>query len=303
MSEGPETSKVLLVDDDPLQHQLTRAAFRRFSDALCELDCVATWDEGLERLLRGDYMACLLDFRLGERDGLELLRTAIKRGCRTPIIFLTAESGAGVDIAAMEAGALDYLVKGEMTPRMLERSLRYAVKLGGTLEELRRMATRDGLTGLLNRREFDRILAEEIERARRFGHPMGLVILDVDHFKQVNDRHGHPAGDAVLREVARRLDGLARTVDRLTRLGGEEFALILIESDGTAALGAAERLCAAVRAKEVDAGQKSLPITISAGSASFPRDADSAEALLAAADKALYAAKTGGRNRAVAAVR
>ena len=93
-------------------------------------------------------------------------------------MFLTAESSENVDIQAMEAGALDYLVKGEITPRSLERSLRYALKLGETLEALRRLATRDELTGLANRREYDRILAEEEDRAKRFGQPLCLVIID-----------------------------------------------------------------------------------------------------------------------------
>ena len=105
-------------------------------------------------------------------DGLELIRKAVSVGCRTPIVFLTAESSERVDIEAMNAGALDYLVKGEISSRTLERSLRYALKLGDTLEALRRLATRDQLTGLLNRRQFDRILTEEEERWQRFGHPV-----------------------------------------------------------------------------------------------------------------------------------
>ena len=149
---------------------------------------------GLARLLTGNYAVCLLDYRLGERDGLQLIREAAESGCRTPIVFLTAESSENVDIQAMEAGALDYLVKGEITPRSLERSLRYALKLGETLEALRRLATRDELTGLANRREYDRILAEEEDRAQRFGQPLSLVIIDLDRFKLVNDTHGHAAG-------------------------------------------------------------------------------------------------------------
>src|SRR6185503_9755030 len=133
--------------------------------------------------------ACLLDYQLGDRDGLQLIREAVERECRTPIVFLTAETAHRVDVDAMNAGALDYLVKGEITPPALERSLRYALKLGDTLEELRRLATRDQLTGMLNRREFDRLLAQEQERAKRFGHSLALVMVDIDHFKSVNDRH------------------------------------------------------------------------------------------------------------------
>jgi diguanylate cyclase (GGDEF)-like protein len=205
-----------------------------------------------------------------------------------------------VDVAAMEAGALDYMVKGEITPRMMERSLRYALKLGDTLEALRRLATRDQLTGLLNRREFDRILSEEEERVRRFGHTLALVMVDIDHFKSVNDTHGHPAGDAVLREVARRLAALPRAVDRVARFGGEEFALVLMQTDRSSALEVARRVCAVIEHEPVLVSDTiALNLTASAGVAVLPDDGISGAALVAAADKALYAAKARGRNRAV----
>ena len=222
------------------------------------------------------------------------------QGCRTPIVFLTAETAKRVDFAAMNAGALDYLVKGEITPRTLERSLRYALKLGETLEALRRLATRDQLTGLLNRREFDRILAEESERAARFGRPLALVLVDIDHFKRVNDTHGHPAGDEVLREVGRRLGALMRSVDRVTRFGGEEFALVVMEMDRAMALETARRICAEMRRSPFRAGDIELPVTVSAGVAVMPGDATDGKSLVAAADKALYAAKAAGRDRALA---
>src|SRR3954462_10899673 len=112
------TRKVLLIDDDRLQFRVTQAHFKSFQTDSYELDWASTYDDGLERLMSGVYTACLLDYQLGERDGLQLIREAMARECRTPIVFLTAESGERVDIAAMNAGALDYLVKGEITPRM-----------------------------------------------------------------------------------------------------------------------------------------------------------------------------------------
>ncbi|MBL9199227.1 MAG: GGDEF domain-containing response regulator [Opitutaceae bacterium] len=291
---------ILLIDDDRLQHRLLQAHFKAFQTELYALDSASTYEEGRAKLLTGGYAACLLDYQLGERDGLQLIRDAVKEGCRTPIIFLTAETADHVDLAAMHAGALDYLVKGEITPRMLERSLRYALKLADTLEALRRLATRDELTGLLNRRELDRVLAEECERDLRFGHEFALIMLDVDHFKSVNDRYGHPAGDAVLREVARRISAEIRTVDRAARFGGEEFAVVVTESDAATALEIARRICAMIARNPValPSGEM-LPITISAGVAALPRDSRTDGALIAAADRALYAAKQRGRNRAV----
>lgn len=293
--------QILLIDDDRLQFRLTQAHFKNFRGERYELDWAATYEEGLDKLLRGTHVACLLDYQLGERDGLQLIREAMAQGCRTPIVFLTAETAERVDIEAMNAGALDYLVKGEITPRMIERSLRYALKLGETLEALRRLATRDQLTGLLNRREFERILPDEEERARRFGHPLSLVMLDLDHFKLVNDTHGHSAGDVVLQEVAHRVAEEVRTVDRVVRFGGEELVLILVQTDRSGAMDVARRVCAAVAQKPVQVSDRvALNVTVSAGVAVLPDDADSGFALLNAADKALYAAKARGRNRAVA---
>lgn len=291
-------AKILLIDDDRLQFRLTQQHFKTFPSTEYELEWCATYEEGLAKLLEGTHAACLLDYRLGARDGLELIREAKERGCRVPIIFLTAETGEAVDIEAMNAGALDYLVKGEITPRLLERSLRYALKLGETLEALRQLATHDQLTGLLNRREFERILREEMERSHRFGHPFALLMVDIDHFKQVNDQQGHPTGDAVLCEVARRLSTSVRSVDRVTRFGGEEFAIVMVEANETMALELAERLrCAIVDQVVTIPTGEPLTVTISAGVAIFPVNGDDAAAIVQAADRALYAAKKAGRNR------
>jgi two-component system cell cycle response regulator len=292
--------KILLIDDDRLQYRLTQAHFKNFGGERYELEWASTYEEGMEKLLHGMHAACLLDYQLGDRNGLQLIREAVARGCRTPIVFLTAETAERVDIEAMNAGALDYLVKGEITPRMIERSLRYALKLGETLDALRRMATRDQLTGLLNRREFERVIVEEEERVRRFGHSLALVMVDIDHFKSVNDTHGHSAGDSVLREVARRVAAEVRTVDRAFRFGGEELALVLVQTDRAGAMDLARRVCTAVELEPIIVSDTvALNATVSAGAAAMPVDAQSGLSLLNAADKALYAAKSRGRNRAV----
>ncbi len=290
--------RILLIDDDRLQFRLTHRMFDSFRGERFELEWSDNFEDGLARLLKGNYTACLLDYQLGPRDGLELISAAVAQGCHTPIVFLTAETSANVDTAAMNAGALDYLVKGEITPRSLERSLRYALKLGDTLGQLRQLATTDQLTGLLNRREFDRLLAEEVERALRFEHPFVLVLLDLDHFKDINDQHGHPAGDAVLRTVAARITGAVRTIDRVARIGGEEFAVLLMETSLEEAAAAAQRLVEVVRGEPISVGDGvRLPVTISVGGAVAPTHAKESAALIQAADNALYAAKRAGRNR------
>ena len=292
--------KILMIDDDRMQFRLTQAHFERFQSTRYELEWAATYEDGVGKLMRGGYAACLLDYQLGDRDGLQLLREVVASGCTVPIIFVTAESSSSVDIEAMNAGALDYLVKGEITVSALERSLRYARKLGETLQTLRELATKDTLTGLINRRELDRLLAEEAERSRRFAQPMALVMVDIDHFKAVNDTHGHPTGDAVLREVAQRLKGAVRVVDRVARYGGEEFALLLVQTERGGAAELARQLCAKIAEQPVVVGEGiSLNVTVSAGVAALFADGPDIAGLMAAADKALYVAKARGRNRAV----
>jgi two-component system, cell cycle response regulator len=294
--------RVLLIDDDRLQHRLTQGYFANFKTARFELEWAESYQAGLEKLVRGDYAACLLDYQLGARDGLELIREAARAGCRTPIIFLTAETGANVDMEAMEAGALDYLVKGEFNAQTLERSLRYAVKLGETLEELRRLATRDPLTGLFNRREIERLFAEEAERARRFERSLGVVLLDLDHFKRVNDEHGHAAGDSVLRNAASRIASVVRTVDRVGRLGGEEFIVMLPEAGASVSAEIADRIVQEMAARPFEVSDNvALRVTMSAGSAAAIGSEIEIQQLLERADQALYKAKELGRNRFVAA--
>ena len=269
-----------------------------------ELDWADTYQAGLQKLCEGNYGVCLLDYRLDDgQDGLQLLKTARAAGNQTPTIFLTAETDPALDEQALQAGAMDFLVKAEFTPRMLARSVRYAIKLGDTLEQLRLLATRDPLTGLRNRREFERLLADEWQRCARFQRPFALVVADIDHFKKVNDTHGHQAGDAVLKHVANLLAGQLRTVDHLARVGGEEFAIIMVETGAKDALETIQRLLALLAESPcaLPDSAESVTVTISAGIAMMPEDADTTQALFEAADKALYSAKRTGRNRVVMA--
>ncbi|MDI1334873.1 MAG: diguanylate cyclase [Lacunisphaera sp.] len=294
--------KLLLIDDDRLQQRLLQQHVQNFRSGPFELEEAVTYADGLKKLLSGKYAACLLDYQLDDRDGLALLREARIAECHTPVIFLTADDNEVVDIAAMEAGAADYLVKSALTPRLLERSLRYALKLSETLSQLRLLAQRDALTGLHNRREFQRILDEEWDRSVRFKRPFTLIMVDIDHFKKINDVHGHQIGDEVLKHVASLLAGQVRNVDRVARYGGEEFGLLMVETDSKSAIESMQRLglLLAETPCYVPKTDLTLPVTLSAGVATSLTDAGSAADLVAAADKALYAAKGGGRNCIVA---
>jgi diguanylate cyclase (GGDEF)-like protein len=201
------------------------------------------------------------------------------------------------------ADAVDRVASGDLTARSRLRGRdevgRIAVRLNqfvGTMHETQRLAVTDPLTGLGNLRHLTDALRIEVERAARFRRTVGVLLLDLDHFKEVNDTYGHRVGDAVLTEFARRIRGVVREVDLAFRHGGEEFAILLPETDVGGSLTAARRLGEAVRAEPFAVDDRHIPITVSIGVAVYPRHAGSGAATLEAADAALYAAKAAGRD-------
>ena len=289
----PTPRKILLIDDDATIAELVGFMVGAFRREHFVVEHRASFAEGLQSLLGGDYVLCLLDYHLGERNGLELLREAKAQHCPTPVILLTGDSNEETDVAAMEGGAVDFLEKIDLTPRMLERTVRYALKMAAALAQLQEQAAHDGLTGLLNRREFDRRLLEEWQRSVRFKRPLSLVMMDLDRFKIINDTHGHPVGDEVLRHVAALLAGQIRQVDGVARYGGDEFALLLVETDRASAQAVASRLRAVVAATPYrDPGADlTIGVRISTGVAEWPDSAEKLPQLMAVADAALYEAK------------
>ena len=165
-------------------------------------------------------------------------------------------------------------------------------------QALRHIATNDGLTGIYNRRSFDTIIANELNRAKRYGREFSLLMIDIDHFKIVNDDFGHMAGDTILRTLAEKLSGQLRSNDHLARYGGEEFAVILPETPLDMAHLLAERVRTSVGEQDYEVGNTSpVYITISVGVSSFPEQAETIKELILNADSALYNAKKTGRNR------
>jgi len=167
-------------------------------------------------------------------------------------------------------------------------------------ETVERMAVTDGLTGLYNHRWFQERLAYELERGSRHEEPLSLMLLDIDHFKKINDTYGHPFGDLVLRTLAAELGRLARRVDYVARYGGEEFAFILVSTDRRGCSASAQRVLKAVRALRIPHEGGDFSFTLSIGTATCPDDAATREELVCCADRALYVAKEGGRDRAAA---
>lgn len=173
-----------------------------------------------------------------------------------------------------------------------------AAKLEQSQQALRELATIDGLTGVYNRREFNRRLTIEIERSRREGHPVSLLMVDIDHFKKLNDTYGHQSGDDALRHFSALIKREVRPGDLPARYGGEEFAVILPRADRSDVFAVAERLRTLIAAQDIEIqNNQRVKVTASLGCATFPMDAETEESLMAEADAALYKAKQGGRNR------
>ena len=228
------TLKVLLIEHDEDDFVITRDLLNGIEDRDFRLEWISDYSTALEKVQHNEYDVCLTDYQLGEYNGLELLLAAQDRGCRTPFILFTGQASKRIDVEAMKAGAADFLVKGEITGPLLERSIRYAIerkrveeKLADAAERLTQLAQYDDLTGLPNRSLFRERLDRALARSRRNNTMIALMFLDLDRFKAVNDTLGHDLGDHLLKAVAKRLRRCLREVDTVARWGGDEFTVIL----------------------------------------------------------------------------
>ncbi len=290
-----QTLDILLVEDDEDDFVLTRALLSETFGGGFNLDWVTTWDTALEALRRDEFDVCLVDYHLGKWNGLDLIHEAICRGAGVPFIMLTGQDSREIDIEASRVGAADYLVKSQITAPLLERTIRYAQERKKSEERLTTLAQCDGLTGIANRSYFQTRLNDAITQAKRTGSMVAVLLLDLDRFKDINDLHGHPAGDALLVEVAERLVDCIRETDTVGRLGGDEFAVIatnLTHADGAGIL-ARKIIDAIVKPIELD-GQK-VVVGTSVGISLFPLDDEDPDKLLKNADLALYQTKDQNR--------
>jgi len=296
--------KALIAEDNPgfrkiLERMLTKWGYD-----------VVTADSGLKawQMLQATDppRLALLDWMMPGLDGVEVCRRVRELG-REPYIYIllvTARDTPEELVEGMEAGADDYLRKPvnshELRVRLRagRRIIDLQEELVNAREALRRQATRDPLTELWNRAAMFDILERELKRARRESSPLSVVMADLDHFKAVNDRLGHSAGDAVLQESARRMSLCVRPYDWPCRYGGEEFLIVMAGCDLTGATMRAEEIRSAVGAAPFQIPEGVLSVTCSIGVTASSGDAGfDAAALLHEADAALYAAKHNGRNR------
>ncbi len=289
--------RILLIEDDEDDYILARELLSEAFGPELRLDWTDHWAIGLERIARGEHDVYLVDYRLGERSGLDIIREAIAAGSTAPFILLTGQDCRETDIEAMEAGATDYLVKTQITAPLLDRAIRYSIERKKVENRLSRLARYDELTGLANRSLFHSSLKDAIAQTGRTEKIGALLLLDLDHFKDINDSLGHPAGDQLLKEVSKRLLETVRATDVVARLGGDEFAVIATNlRDWRGAEVLAEKIIGRLSAP-VEVEGREVYTRTSIGVTLFPRDGEDTDHLLKNADMALYQAKNEGRGR------
>jgi diguanylate cyclase (GGDEF)-like protein len=297
--------KILIADDSIVSRHLLEATLRKWG---YEVMVACDGAEALELLQREDAPGLIiLDWMMPGMTGVEVCRRIRQRDSEpyTYILLLTSKSQKEDLIEGMEAGADDYITKpfdqNELQVRLRAgtRLVDLQAQLLKAREELREQATHDSLTRLWNRSYILNQLDRELSRSTRELRPLGVVIVDLDHFKQINDAHGHQAGDAVLREAARRMQSGIRQYDSLGRYGGEEFLILFPGCGIPESYAQAERLRKQLALTEMQVSDNcSLRVTASFGvTTALPSEAWTQETLIHKADEALYLAKKQGRNR------
>jgi two-component system cell cycle response regulator len=299
-----DDGRVLLVDTD-IRHA---DRIRGYLSANNRVDMLANPADAALAVSGGQYELALVSMALKDFDPLRVcsqMRTA-EQTRSLPIILIAEEDDRPRVVRGLDLGVNDFIMRpverNELLARVRTqiRRQRYAVELRQSVNNTMALAVTDDLTGLYNRRYFERHLSILLAKAQEQGRDMAVMLIDMDYFKSVNDTHGHDSGDAVLREFADRLRRNIRGVDLACRFGGEEFVVLMPDTDSQQAHGVAERVRSAVADKVFDVGNgRPLAVTVSVGLALNEQPADTPDVLLKRADVALYRAKRGGRNRVV----
>lgn len=295
-------ARVLVVDDDPTS---ARAVSQYLEQMGMMVEVAHSWSAALKKYQALEPDLVLMDAVMPDMDGFKLTHhlRARYRERYVPIVFLTGLDDINAREKGVMAGADDFLSK-PVDPVMLRvrvRAMMRIRRLTAALEEkgreLEDLATRDQLSGVLNRRRFDEELASEYARARRYGHPLSLLVCDIDHFKRINDDLGHVTGDEVIAFLGDLLSEIKRGSDLAFRYGGEEFVLLLPETTAHNAAAVAERIRVqfAQRSEDTSAGRRTISIGVSDIETLGIKSP--CDFLFRSADIALYRAKTGGRDQ------
>jgi two-component system, cell cycle response regulator len=296
---------VLIVDDRAASHERIASVLAKEHTVEVETDP----SEALFRAAENNYDLLIISLDLTNFDALRLCSQvrSLDRTRNIPILAVTEPDNSARMLRGLEIGVNDYLMrpidKNELLARARSqvRKRRYAERLRDNVQMSIEMAITDALTGLFNRRYMESHLGTLIEQAIARGKPLTALVIDIDYFKSINDTHGHDAGDDVLREFALRIKRSIRGIDLACRCGGEEFVVVMPETDMAVAAMVAERLRRRIAADPfvIQQGAGSVPVTISIGIAALRGKDDTAAALIKRADQALYRAKRDGRNRVV----
>ncbi|WP_323750314.1 EAL domain-containing protein [Marinobacter sp.] len=294
MVSHKKTIRVHIVDDDPadfliLDELLLGSTRYRFQ--LCHFGSL---DEARQELLAPECDVFLIDYFLGRETACDILREARRVHCEVPIVVLTGADSQKLDDEVLELGAADFLPKGEVSLPLLERTIRHAIRHKESELALQRLVKRDPLTGLGNRLLFEEILESSLARCKRSGGRLGVLFLDLDRFKEINDSLGHPTGDLLLMLISDRLRSVVREADFIARIGGDEFTILIddLHSAGDA-LAVAHKIVVAL-SHPSPVGAHELNITASVGVALYPENGDTPIKLMQKADIALYEAKRKG---------
>ena len=293
MAQTNEAPLVLVADDDGV----TRAIVSTWlGGSGYEVVGARDGDEALAVATERQPDLLLVDVTMPGLDGYDVCR-AVQAASATPppVIFLTADARTEARVTGLDAGAVDYIVKPFAEAELVAR-VRAALRTKAQRDTFVEQAARDGLTGLLNRRELDLRAEGAVRFADRTGGTLSCLMVDLDHFKRINDRFGHAAGDEVIRETARRIAAACRASDVVGRYGGEEFLLLLPASGGQQAVTVGDKVRRVLSERPIGFGGREIPVTASVGVAEWDGTV-SARPLYAAADRALYRAKRLGRNR------
>jgi two-component system cell cycle response regulator len=297
--------RVLIVDDRPGSYERVAAMLANEHKVEVETDP----NQALFHAADGNYDLMIVSLGLENFDALRLCSQirSLDRTRNLPILAITDPDNDARMVRGLEIGVNDFLLrpidKNELLARARSqvRKRRYTERLRDNVQMSIEMAITDALTGLFNRRYMESHLGTLIEQAASRGKPLSTLVIDIDYFKSVNDSHGHEAGDDVLRDFALRIKRSIRGIDLACRYGGEEFVIVMPETDMAVAAMVAERLRRRIAAEPfaIAQGARHIPVTISIGIAGLRGRDDNAASLLKRADQALYRAKRDGRNRVV----
>lgn len=285
--------KILIIDDSTDALAVART---RLANEGHEILCACGGKEGLEAAERESPDLILLDVDMPDLNGFDVCRRLKTDAglCMVPVIFLSGSGGPEEKIKGLDLGAVDFVTK-PFDAYELRARVNAALRTKQMQDLLIAHAKIDPLTELPNRRALDERLAQEWARLLRHGGHLSVIMADIDHFKNVNDQFGHPSGDEVLRQVARRLADGCRESDMAARYGGEEFVVVAPETTAQAATDFAERLRVGISSRPLEVQGKAVEVTVSFGVAG-QEGLKSPGELIQAADDALYRAKSAGRN-------